>query len=160
MAKKDEELEKIDREIPSHLKLERPQGTEKENDSSGNRRLENQSSMAKTQQEIATNSKIIAGQLTKAKNQANDKFKEGEFKAAIDSYTKIVKDIENRMLLEDKSDSEFGSIKDIYLTSLSNCVQSYINIMDYDMAILLGKKVLSIDQGHVKSYFRTGKAMK
>jgi hypothetical protein len=114
----------------------------------------------KSREGDSIDSKRIVDLLTKMKDQANEKFKEGNYKEAIDGYGKLVKEIEGQLLLEQKSDPRFNSVRDIYVTCLSNCVQSYINIKDYDMAILFGKKVLSIDQDHVKSYFRTGKAMK
>lgn len=160
LSKKDEELERIDREIPAYLKIEKFSSIDKENNTNGNQRTSHRSSIKKAQEESLSESKNIVEVLTKAKNQANEKFKEAHYKEAIDGYNKITKEIESQLLLESKSNPALNTIKEVYVTSLSNCVQSYINIKDYDMAILLGKKALSIDQSHVKSYFRTGKAMR
>jgi tetratricopeptide (TPR) repeat protein len=158
---KEGELEKIDQQIPDHLKAKNCLINDKENHKNLNSTnvSETKSGINTISEKVKIHQNILKS-ITQEKEQANDEYKNSKFEAAIGIYAKMVQTIEENNLLLAQSDLDQKNIFEMYIAALSNSVQAYINLKNYDMAILIGKKAISVDKNHIKSYFRIAKAFK
>lgn len=121
--------------------------------------IENETQNGTTPKLQVNLSKGLKLQLTNLKENANESLLNNKNENAIEIYSKAVKLFEeNYNLSENKEDLK--EIQEIYVTVLSNLSQTYLNMNDFGLAVQISKKAISVDQMHLKSYFRLGRAYK
>ena len=92
--------------------------------------------------------------LNNKKNIADGYYISKNYKNAILEYNEIIKQFEkeeNIILMNDHD-------KTVYLNCLNNLLQCYLNLKNYNKAIDVGVKAISIDNKNHKLFYRLGKA--
>lgn len=131
--KKDAEINRMENDIPEDLKMIKPIVQNDDLKSNFKQKLE-----------------IL-------KKSANDQLLQGNNTKAIELYQKLITDFEQNLIFFSEI-SSFSDIQEIYVIALSNCAQAFMNLGDFNSTIIYGKKAISINQDHIKSYFRVAKA--
>lgn len=85
------------------------------------------------------------------KQQGNEQYIAREYKQAIQIYSELLSELE-------KNETDFTENKKIYITSLLNRSQCYLNLQNYSETIKDCTLVLSLDKSSMKGYFRRSKA--
>lgn len=92
------------------------------------------------------------------KQQGNDLYKEKDYENAAKKYGKALAIIEQLQLKEKPGEPEWIAFDEMKIPILSNFAQCKLLLGDYYETIRHTSKVLELDPGNVKCYFRRGKA--
>jgi tetratricopeptide (TPR) repeat protein len=136
-ADQDAEVDRIDSEIPDDLKMKVPG----EGNGEGKKKP-----------------KTLLEYLLGLKDAGNKSLKANESTKAIQTYSKAIKGFEDAAVDASLAE-EVAAAQSTYVTLVSNLSQAYLNIKDFEKAILAAQKAVSVDPGHVKAYFRMGKSL-